>query len=128
MNEKPNNIREATPKARPGVPPRKLKSLRTKLAAIEKDLNYARRASYDYWTAKQKRRSAWSIRKKQTAARELLAEIERHNALDLSKLRAAVELLWKVLSLPWCPDENEQPDIEIPYRNRVNELLAGAGR
>jgi hypothetical protein len=61
--------------------PRKLKALGTKLKTIAADLDYARRARYDYWTASQKRRSAFSIRKKQTAAIEVIA------GLDMPELR-----------------------------------------
>jgi hypothetical protein len=35
-------------------------------------------------------------------------------------------MLWRKLSLPWCPAENEQPDIAMVLRNRVAELLGGA--
>jgi hypothetical protein len=99
MNEK-NDIREAAPKARPGVSPRKLKSLATKLAAIERDLNYARRASYDYWNRGQKYHSARSIYKKKVAVWELLAQYEEDYAPDISTLRKAIERLWWVLSQP----------------------------
>jgi hypothetical protein len=120
--------REATLSARPAIPPRKLKSLRTKLAAIERDLNYARRASYDYWNRGQKYRSARSIYKKKVAVRELLAQYEEDYAPDLSTLRKAIERLWWVLSQPWSPAENNEPDIEIPYHERVDELLEEAGQ
>jgi hypothetical protein len=123
-------IRNGTPSARPApaIPPRKLKSLRTKLAEIEHALSYARRASYDYWTSGQKYRSNGSIYKKKVIVRELLAQYEEDYAPDLSTLRKAIERLWWVLSQPWSPAENNEPDVEIPFRNRVNELLAGAGR
>jgi hypothetical protein len=129
MNKEEHSARSAPntrPADHPATPPRKLKSLRTKLAAIEHDLDYARKASYDYWNASQKRRSGFSIRKKQAAVREILDDLELHNGLDLSGLRAAVDTMWRALSQRWCPAENERPDIVIPYRKRVHELLAGA--
>jgi hypothetical protein len=115
------------PAGTPAIPLRKLKSLKTSLATITADLDYARKASYDYWTPAQQRRSAFSIRKKQAAVRELLDDLELHNGLDLSELRAAIETMWRILRRPWCLAENTQPDIVIPYRDRVHELLAEVG-
>jgi hypothetical protein len=111
------------PAGTPAIPLRKLKSLKTKLATITADLDYARKASYDYWIPAQMRRSAFSIRKKQAAIREILDDLELHNGLDLSELRAAIETMWRALSQEWCPAENERPDIVILYRKRVHALL-----
>jgi hypothetical protein len=125
--KKEETNREATLSARAAIPPRKLRTLRTKLATIEKDLNYARRASYDYWIGSQKYRSNGSIYKKKVAVRNLLDQLDEECELDLSPLRKAIERLWWTLSQPWSPEENNGPDIEIPFVAQVDELLAELG-
>jgi hypothetical protein len=112
--KKQEPIRKPAPSARPAapaIPPRKLRALRTKLAAVERDLNYARRARYDYWNASQKYRSNGSIYKKKVAIRKLLDQYDEDYDLDVSTLRKAIERLWWTLSQPWSPAENNEPDV-----------------
>jgi len=116
VTNKQETVRESTPGARR----RLIRKLNSRLKTIAADLDYARRARYDYWNASQRRRSAFSIKRKQAEARELIADAA------IPELEPVVEALWRVLSIEWSPDENDGPDIAMGLRRRVAELLAEA--